>query len=129
MDKKRILVIGGSHMSRTAGYMSKDTINLEEPGFVASAAASSNLLGRLQRHGPGPDNVIVMDLLSNSAFCGSDSCGVPLPPVGGGGGWYLPCAWLTRSLTAVNDQKSTPGNVTNHRRCSGGCIRAHRPES
>jgi hypothetical protein len=81
-------------MSRTAGYMSKDTINLEEPVFVASAAASSNISGRLQRHGPVPDNVIVMDLLSNNAFCGSDSCGVPLPPVGGG---MVPTMCMTHS--------------------------------
>ncbi len=70
-------------MSITASYMPKDTINLAEPGFVKSATASSNISGRLQGHGPGPGDVIVMDLLTNRAFCGSDSCGVPLPPVRG----------------------------------------------
>jgi hypothetical protein len=87
-DKKRIFVIGGSHMSQTVGFMPKDTISLAEPHFVASPAASAYISGRLQGYGPRPGDVMVMGLLSNSAFCGKYSSGLPLPPFRWGDGTY-----------------------------------------
>jgi hypothetical protein len=103
-DKKIIFVISGSHMSRTVGFLPKDTISLAEPGFVAFTAASAYISGRLQGYGPGPGNVMVMGPLSNSAFCGNDSSGVPLPPLPWGR-WYLPCAGVAHSRSSVNDKK------------------------
>jgi hypothetical protein len=86
--KKRIIIIGGSHMCRTISNMPKETVSLATPGFVAAPAVSSHVAETLRGYGPGPQDVIDMDLLSNSAFCGTDINGLPLPPCRGEDGIY-----------------------------------------
>jgi hypothetical protein len=53
-DKKRIFVLGGSHMNKTACFMLPYTINLAEPGFTASSAATERISQRLLGYGTGP---------------------------------------------------------------------------
>jgi hypothetical protein len=72
-----------AHIGRTHKYLPKETVNLSTPGFVASPAASTQIEETLWDYCPGSGDVIIMDLLSNSAFCGTDSNGLPLPPFRG----------------------------------------------
>jgi hypothetical protein len=52
---------------------------------------------RMRNYGPGPGDTVVLDLLSNSAFLGADSDGMPIQPFKGGDrGYHIP-----GSLTAA----------------------------
>ncbi len=86
--KKRLILVGGSHMCKTHKYLPKEMINLSTPGFVAAPAASTQVAETLREYCPGSGDVIIMDLLSNSAFCGTDGNGLPLPPFRGEDGTY-----------------------------------------
>jgi hypothetical protein len=105
MDKSetnhRIFVIGGSHMCKTATFLPKDSVCLAEPGFVASSASSARISQRLQNYVPGPGDTVVLDLLSNTAFVGADSDGMPTQPVKGGDGLYHVIGSLTAAPTSV----------------------------
>ncbi len=85
---RRLFVIGGSHMSKTASFLPKDSVCLAEPGFVASSASTARISQRLRNYGPGPGDTVVLDLLSNAAFVGADSDAMPIQPVKGGDGLY-----------------------------------------
>jgi hypothetical protein len=66
--KKKLILVGESHMCRTHKYLPKETVNLSTPGFVATPAASTQIAETLRDYCPGSGDVIIMDLLSNSAF-------------------------------------------------------------
>ncbi len=86
--KKRLILIGRSHMCKTHKHLPKETVNLSTPGFVATPAASTQVAETLRDYCPGSGDVIIMDLLSNSAFCGTDGNGLPLPQFRGEDGTY-----------------------------------------
>jgi hypothetical protein len=85
-------------------FLPKDTTCLAEPGFMATSAASGRILQRMRSYGPGPGDTVVADLLSNSAFLGTDSDGMPLQQFKGGG-WGLPCTRIPYCCTSLGDKK------------------------
>jgi hypothetical protein len=105
MDKsetnRRTFVIGGSHMCKTTTFLPKDTVCLAEPGFVSTPNSSMRISQRLRNHAPGSGDTIVLDLLSNTAFVGADSAGMPTQPVKGGDGMYHVLGSLTAAPTSV----------------------------
>ncbi len=93
----RIILIGASHMMRLAEHMPPCTINLAIPGFRATAATVMHVVQKLKSLNPGPEGTILLDLLSNSAFMGTDEDGLPSPSFSDGDGKYH----IPGSLTAA----------------------------
>ncbi len=108
--KKRLILIGGSHMCKTHKYLPRETINLSTPGFVAAPATSTQVAEMLRDCSPGTGDVIIMDLLSNSAYCGTDDNGLPMPPFRGEDGTYhvqgmlvaSPPSMIKKALQSLN---------------------------
>ncbi len=100
-SNRRIFVIGGSHMCKTAIFLPKDTVCLAEPGFVATPTTSGRISQGLRNFLPGTGDTVVLDLLSNTAFVGADSAGMPTQPFKGGDGKYHILGSLTAALTSV----------------------------
>jgi hypothetical protein len=97
----RFILIGASHMSRMAEYMPPCTINLAVPGFKATTIAMTQVTQKLMSLNPGPDDTIVLDLLSNMAYMGTDDDGLPSPSFPDGDGKYHIPGSLTVAPTAA----------------------------
>jgi hypothetical protein len=68
---------------------------------VASSASSARISQRLRNYVPGPGDTVVLDLLSNIAFVGADSDGMPIQPIKGGDGLYHIFGSLTAAPISV----------------------------
>jgi hypothetical protein len=88
-------------MCKTATFLPKDSVCLAEPGFVATPTSSARISQRLRNFVPGSDDTVVLDLLSNTAFVGADSAGMPTQPVKGGDGMHHILGSLTAAPTSV----------------------------
>jgi hypothetical protein len=98
----RIILIGASHMMRLAEHMPPGTVNLAIPGFKATAASVMHLAQKLKMLSPGPEDTIFLDLLSNTAFKGTDEDGLPSPSFSDGDGKYhIPGSLTTAPSAAV----------------------------
>jgi hypothetical protein len=84
----RYIVVGGSHMNKMAAFMPENTINLAEPGFRAGPATCGKISQRLADLMPGTGDTVILDLLSNSSFMGTDEDGMPIPVMTMGDGFY-----------------------------------------
>jgi hypothetical protein len=84
----RLIIVGASHMVRMASYLPHETIVLATAGFKASQAAVPQLASRLDGLSINGDDKVVLDLLSNSAFMGTDADGLPSPAFAGEDGTY-----------------------------------------
>ncbi len=88
LGSNRTYVIGASHMTRTAVHMPPSTISLAFPGFRPDRVGVAELSESLAGGNPGENDVVVMDLLSNLAFMGTDVDGLPTPAIRSGDGKY-----------------------------------------
>ncbi len=68
---------------------------------MASSASSARISQRLRNYVPGPGDTVVLDLLSNIAFVGADSDGMPIQPIKGGDGLYHIFGSLTAAPISV----------------------------
>jgi hypothetical protein len=84
----RLVIVGASHMCRTAEYLSTECISLAYPGFKPDRDKIQDIAKRLESLKLGPDDRVVLDLLSNSAYMGTDSDGLPTPSHREGDGSY-----------------------------------------
>jgi hypothetical protein len=84
----RLIIVGASHMARMASYLPQETIVLATPGFKATQATVPQLTSKLAGLSINGDDRIVLDLLSNSAFMGTDPDGLPSPAFAGEDGTY-----------------------------------------
>jgi hypothetical protein len=75
----RIIVIGASHMYRTVEYLPANTISLAMPGFKPTKEKIAELDRRFDALEIDSNDTVVLDLLSNTAFMGTDDEGLPLP--------------------------------------------------
>jgi hypothetical protein len=71
-----------------AAYLPKETIVLASPGFKATSVSLPSLTSRIVDLSVNADDRIVIDLLSNSAFMGTDAEGLPSPAFAGEDGTY-----------------------------------------
>jgi hypothetical protein len=88
----RIVIIGASHTGRMVGGLAEcnqQTINLTKPGWIANSDSIAELKQKLHQHNIGPDDIIVLDPLSNSIFSGTDSVGNPVDPVKINGKYHI----------------------------------------
>jgi hypothetical protein len=79
--KARVVLVGASHMVRLAKKMGTNTISLAFPGFRPKEPNISEIAEELQKLNLSSRDTVVLDLLSNSAFMGTDSNGLPTETV------------------------------------------------
>jgi hypothetical protein len=84
----RFIVIGASHMTRMSEFLPPSTTILAYPGFRPEQSKIAELCEDLSRGCTGKQDVVILDLLSNMAFMGSDLEGLPTPAVRAGDGRY-----------------------------------------
>jgi hypothetical protein len=84
----RFIVIGASHMMRMSEFLPPNTTMMAYPGFRPDKSKIEELCGDLARGCTGKQDVVILDLLSNMAFMGSDMDGIPTPAVRAGDGRY-----------------------------------------
>ncbi len=99
-DGGRIVLIGASHMCRTAEQL-PDCISLAMPGFKPSPDNLREIERKIRRIDPDERDLVVMDLISNVAYMGTDEDGLPSPAVRSGDGTYH----ITGSLTTAPPTK------------------------
>jgi hypothetical protein len=76
-EKARVVLIGASYMIRLEDNMGSDTVSLAVQGFSSREPTISEITDELQKLGLSNRDTVVLDLLSNSAFMGTDSYGLP----------------------------------------------------
>jgi hypothetical protein len=96
----RIFVIGASHAVRLVGGLAEkghNIINLAKPGWKLESATAAEINQKLQQYAAGKDDLIVIDPLSNSVFCGSNTDGNLVDMEKSGGMWHVPGSLTVRS--------------------------------
>jgi hypothetical protein len=91
-DQQKIIVIGASHATRLVGGLAEGglpIINLARPGWILDSAAVSDIAAKVKKHKPGPGDIVLIDPLSNSVFCGSDDTGNHMEPIKESGTWHI----------------------------------------
>ncbi len=101
LGANRTFVIGASHMTRTAVYMPSSTTSLAFPGFRPDRIRVAELSASLAGGNLGENDVVVLDLLSNLAFMGTDMDGLPTPAIRSGDGKYHILGSLTTAPPTV----------------------------
>ncbi len=101
LGANRTFVIGASHMTRTAVHMPSSTTSLAFPGFRPDRIRVAELSASLAGGNPGESDVVVLDLLSNLAFMGTDVDGLPTPAIKSGDGKYHILGSLTTAPPTV----------------------------
>jgi hypothetical protein len=80
-EKARVVLVGASHMVRLAEQLGTNTISLAFQGFRPKEPNISEIVVELQKLNLNSRDTVVLDLLSNSAFMGTDSNGLPTETV------------------------------------------------
>jgi hypothetical protein len=80
-EKARVVLVGASHMVRLAEQLDTNTISLAFQGFRPKEPNISDIVVELQKLNLNSKDTVVLDLLSNSAFMGTDSSGLPTETV------------------------------------------------
>ncbi len=75
----RIIVIGASHLYRTVEYLPATAVSLATPGFKPTKENVAELEKQIDRLELNNSDTVVLDLLSNTAYMGTDGDGLPLP--------------------------------------------------
>ncbi len=84
----RLIIVGASHMVRMSKHLQEKAVILAYPGFRVIPQALTQLASRLEEILLTPEDRLVLDLLSNSTFMGTDLDGLPTAAVQGEGGTY-----------------------------------------
>jgi hypothetical protein len=88
----RIFTIGGSHVKRIVGgleSLNMDVVDLSRPGWKADPEQIAEVASKLKRYGLSDADIIVVDILSNSIICGTDSRGMPIDQSKINGSWHV----------------------------------------
>jgi hypothetical protein len=88
----RVIVVGASHMCRMTDSVSLEFISLAYPGFKPTKDGIENVVKKIENLGITASDTVVLDLISNTAFMGTDKDGLPTPSIKGGR-WQIPCHW------------------------------------
>ncbi len=73
----RTILVGASHMVRLADKLGQETISLALPGFKPKENLILNLASRLRSLKLEKSDTVILDLLSNTTFMGTDGDGLP----------------------------------------------------
>ena len=93
LPQSRVFVIGASHLKRVVGGLAQnniDVIDLSRAGWIANDQNLAELATKLTMYNISDQDVVLIDLLSNSIFCGTDSKGNLLDPVKIDDTWHIP---------------------------------------
>jgi hypothetical protein len=105
LNNGRIFTIGASHVVRTVGGLmssSFDIVNCAKPGWQADKAAIAELGLKLKNYNITDEDVIIIDPLANSIFCGTDSEGDHVDPVKlSDGKYHIPGDLTCRSKSKI----------------------------
>jgi hypothetical protein len=89
----RIFATGASHVSRIVGglvALDMEVINMSKPCWTASKDSIAKIETKLKAYGYNNTDTILMDLLSNNIFCGTDPDGNPKDSVKNTDGkWHI----------------------------------------
>jgi hypothetical protein len=107
-DGGRTVLIGASHMCRTAEQL-PECISLAMPGFKPTPESLREIERKVRKIDPDERDLVVMDLISNVAYMGTDEDGLPSPPVRSGDGTYHITGSLTTAPPTKINQK--PWNI------------------
>jgi hypothetical protein len=77
MNKIRTVFVGASHMTRLADEMGHDVVNLAFPGFRPKEQMLNEIASKLAELKLGKKDTVVVDLLSNVVFMGTNNDGLP----------------------------------------------------
>ncbi len=77
-----------SHLYRTVEYLPATTVSLATPGFKPTKKKVAELERQIDRLELNGSDTVVLDLLSNTAYMGTDKEGLPLPAFRAGDGSY-----------------------------------------
>jgi hypothetical protein len=100
----KLIIIGASHTSRIVGGLavhSQHIVNLTKPGWIVDEEAISKLRKKLMQQKISPEDIIVIDPISNNTFCGTDKKGNPADPVKLDGKWHLEGELNVRSKSYI----------------------------
>ncbi len=75
-------------MYRMAEYLPKESISLAYPGFKPTTESLTILREKLECQSLNNSDTVVLDLLSTTAYMGTDVNGLPLPVERAGDGRY-----------------------------------------
>jgi hypothetical protein len=79
-SQTKVILVGGSHMARLAEALQQggsETKYLGAPGWVATQDGLADAARKLTNLRPGPEDIVVLDIWSNSSFMGTDEFGLP----------------------------------------------------
>ncbi len=76
-EKKRTVLVGASHMKRLSEHLGSDTVSLAFSGFRPKEKVIAEIANRLAELKLTKEDTVVLDLLSNSVFMGTDQIGLP----------------------------------------------------
>jgi hypothetical protein len=88
----RVFAIGGSHITRLVGSLAESgisVVNLASPGWKLSEHAALDLCLKLCNYNANSSDFILIDPVSNSIFCGTDTDGNMIKPVRQNDGWHI----------------------------------------
>jgi hypothetical protein len=98
----RFIVVGGSQMNRMAAYMPENITNLAEPGFRAGPSTCGKISQRSTELKPCNGDTVILDLLSNSSFMGTNEDGMPIPMMTmGDGNYHVPGSLIPTPLSII----------------------------
>jgi hypothetical protein len=88
----RIIAIGASHVTRIIGGLAEcglDVINLAKPGWIMNDNTAAEVKSKLRNLNVTAADILLIDPLSNSAFCGTDLEGNHSEAIKIEGGWHI----------------------------------------
>jgi hypothetical protein len=100
----RVFAIGGSHLSRLAGGLVSqncEVINLTKPGWKADPESITECKNKLRSYNLTDEDTVLLDLLSNSVYCGTDELGIPADPINTDGKWHIAGELTIRPKTVL----------------------------
>jgi hypothetical protein len=102
----RIFTIGASHVTRIIGGLAEcgiDVINLAKPGWTLSENTVTEIKLKLRNMNICQDNILLIDPLSNSVFCGTDLDGNHADPEKKDDHWHIPGELNVRSKSYLKN--------------------------
>jgi hypothetical protein len=88
----RIFVIGGSHVKRMVGgleSLNMDIVDLSRPGWRADPEHIADIAEKLKKYDIADTDTLLIDPLSNTAVCGTDTNRMLINQIKIGDGWHI----------------------------------------
>jgi hypothetical protein len=88
----RIFAIGASHVVRLIGGLAEcgiEVVNLAKPGWLLTDGSASEIRSKLRNMNITAADILLIDPLSNSVFCGTDPDGNHIDPQKIDGEWHI----------------------------------------